>query len=79
MIQLITEPWYGDFSNTLIAMHQLRYRVFRVRMDWDVQTCGWRIRNFGINRRCGAVLRRLAGMIIFNSCAICSSWRSICS
>jgi acyl homoserine lactone synthase len=40
MIQLITEPWYGDFSNTLIAMHQLRYRVFRVRMDWDVQTSG---------------------------------------
>jgi hypothetical protein len=22
-------------------------------------TCGWRIGNFGINRRCGAVLRRL--------------------
>ena len=41
--------------------------------------CGWRIGNFGINRRGGAVLRRLAGMIIFNSCAICSSWRSICS
>src|SRR5579864_3126994 len=38
MIQLITEPCYGDFSNTLIAMHQLRYRIFRVRMNWDVQT-----------------------------------------
>jgi hypothetical protein len=28
------------------------------------EACGWRIGNFGINRRCGAVLRRLAGMII---------------
>ena len=25
----------------------------------DLITCGWRIGNFGINRRCGAVLRRL--------------------
>ena len=24
-----------------------------------IWTCGWRIGNFGINRRCGAVLRRL--------------------
>jgi hypothetical protein len=32
--------------------------------------------NFGVNRRYGAVLCRLAGVIIFNSCAICSSWRS---
>lgn len=40
MIQLITKPWYGDFSHTLIAMHQLRHRVFKVRMNWDVQTSG---------------------------------------
>ncbi|MFB9266591.1 acyl-homoserine-lactone synthase [Bradyrhizobium erythrophlei] len=40
MIQLITEPYYGEFSNTLIGIHQLRYRVFRVRMDWDVQRSG---------------------------------------
>ncbi|UFX46466.1 MULTISPECIES: acyl-homoserine-lactone synthase [Bradyrhizobium] len=40
MIQLITEPWYGDFSHTLIAMYQLRHRVFKVRMDWDVQISG---------------------------------------
>ena len=25
----------------------------------NLNTCGWRIGNFGINRRCGAVLRRL--------------------
>ncbi|WP_454651251.1 acyl-homoserine-lactone synthase [Bradyrhizobium liaoningense] len=40
MIQLITEPYYGDFSKTLVAMHQLRYRVFKSRMDWDIQTSG---------------------------------------
>lgn len=40
MIQLITQAWYGEFSQTLVAMHQLRYRVFKVRMDWDVQFSG---------------------------------------
>ena len=40
MIQLITEPCYGEFSSTLVAMHELRYRVFKTRMDWDVQTSG---------------------------------------
>ena len=40
MIQLITEPWYGEFSHTLFAIHQLRHRVFKVRMDWDVQISG---------------------------------------
>jgi len=36
MIQLITQPCYGDFSNLLVEMHQLRYRVFKTRMEWDV-------------------------------------------
>lgn len=40
MIQLITEPCYGEFSSTLVAMHELRCRVFKTRMDWDVQTSG---------------------------------------
>ncbi|WP_050419068.1 acyl-homoserine-lactone synthase [Bradyrhizobium tropiciagri] len=40
MIQLITKSLYGEFSETLAAMHQLRYRVFKVRMDWDVSTNG---------------------------------------
>lgn len=40
MIQLITEPSYGDFSSTLVAMHRLRFRVFKTRMNWDVQTSG---------------------------------------
>ncbi|MDN5005506.1 acyl-homoserine-lactone synthase [Bradyrhizobium sp. GCM10027634] len=40
MIQLITERCYGSFAETLIAMHQLRYRVFKGRLDWDVHTSG---------------------------------------
>lgn len=40
MIQLITERCYGAFAETLVAMHRLRYRVFKERLDWDVHTCG---------------------------------------
>jgi acyl homoserine lactone synthase len=40
MIQLITGQSYGEFTETLIAMHQLRYRVFKERLDWDVHTSG---------------------------------------
>jgi hypothetical protein len=38
---------------------------------WPV---GGELVNFGVNRRYGAVLCRLAGVIICNSCAICSSY-----
>ena len=40
MIQLITPPSYGEFSSTLVDMHRLRHRVFKLRMAWDVQTSG---------------------------------------
>lgn len=40
MIQLITQRRYGEFAEALIAMHQLRYRVFKERLDWDVHTSG---------------------------------------
>jgi N-acyl-L-homoserine lactone synthetase len=40
MIQLIIEPPYGEFTETLIGMHQLRYRVFKERLDWEVHTSG---------------------------------------
>ena len=40
MIQLITPPLYGQFAETLVEMHRLRYRVFKLRMAWDVQTSG---------------------------------------
>ncbi|MBW5440497.1 conjugal transfer protein TraI [Bradyrhizobium canariense] len=40
MIQLITQPSYGEFSGTLVEMHRLRHRVFKLRMAWDVQASG---------------------------------------
>lgn len=40
MIQLITPPSYGQFSDTLVEIHRLRHRVFKLRMEWDVQTSG---------------------------------------
>ena len=38
--KLITERCYGAFAETLIAMHQLRYRVFKERLDWEVHISG---------------------------------------
>ncbi|WP_338311479.1 acyl-homoserine-lactone synthase [Bradyrhizobium sp. TM239] len=40
MIQLITPSSYGEFSETLVGMHRLRHRVFKLRMAWEVQACG---------------------------------------
>ena len=37
MLQLITPLAYGAFSNDLTEMHRLRYRVFKLRLDWDVE------------------------------------------
>lgn len=40
MIQLITPERYDDFRDDLTEMHRLRYRVFKERLDWDVQVNG---------------------------------------
>jgi N-acyl-L-homoserine lactone synthetase len=40
MMQLITETYYGHFINDLAEMHRLRYRVFKNRLDWDVEISG---------------------------------------
>lgn len=40
MMQLITADYYGQFINELSEMHRLRYRVFKKRLDWDVQISG---------------------------------------
>lgn len=40
MIQLITPDRYGEFVDALSEMHRLRYRVFKERLDWDVETTG---------------------------------------
>lgn len=38
MIQLVTATSYKEFSQTLRAIYELRYRVFKLRMNWAVQT-----------------------------------------
>lgn len=40
MIQLIMPDRYGEFVDELAAMHRLRFRVFKERLDWDVQVSG---------------------------------------
>jgi acyl homoserine lactone synthase len=40
MIQLITPEFYGEFIDTLAEMHRLRFRIFKERLDWDVQVSG---------------------------------------
>ncbi|WP_158815395.1 acyl-homoserine-lactone synthase [Methylocapsa sp. S129] len=40
MIQLITVDHYGSFVGEIAEMHRLRYRVFKKRLDWDVQISG---------------------------------------
>jgi N-acyl-L-homoserine lactone synthetase len=40
MIQLITANYYGQFINDLAEMHRLRCRVFKNRLDWDVEISG---------------------------------------
>lgn len=40
MMQLITASYYGDFVGEIAEMHRLRYRVFKERLDWEVQVSG---------------------------------------
>jgi N-acyl-L-homoserine lactone synthetase len=40
MMQLITAEYYSNFIDAVTEMHRLRYRVFKERLDWDVQFSG---------------------------------------
>ena len=40
MLQLIAPEHYREFIDDLAEMHRLRYRVFKQRLDWDVQVSG---------------------------------------
>jgi acyl homoserine lactone synthase len=40
MIQLITADYYDQFVDDLSEMHRLRHRVFKERLDWEVQISG---------------------------------------
>ncbi len=37
MMQLITAAYYGNFVGEIADMHRLRYRVFKDRLDWEVE------------------------------------------
>jgi acyl homoserine lactone synthase len=40
MMQLIAAEYYGQFVSEIAEMHRLRYRVFKERLDWEVQFSG---------------------------------------
>ena len=40
MLQLITADRYNEFTDELTEMHRMRYRVFKERLGWDVETAG---------------------------------------
>jgi acyl homoserine lactone synthase len=40
MMQLITTDHYGTSLDVIAEMHCLRYRIFKERLDWDVQISG---------------------------------------
>ncbi|MBM7487771.1 N-acyl-L-homoserine lactone synthetase [Bradyrhizobium sp. USDA 3686] len=40
MMQLIMPGYYGEFIDDLAEMHRLRYRVFKQRLDWNVEISG---------------------------------------
>lgn len=40
MMQLICADYFGIFTDEIAEMHRLRHRVFKERLDWDVQISG---------------------------------------
>jgi len=40
MMHLISSEHCGTFAKEIAEMHRLRYRVFKERLDWDVQISG---------------------------------------
>jgi N-acyl-L-homoserine lactone synthetase len=40
MMQLITTDYYASFVGDIAEMHRLRYRVFKDRLDWEVEVSG---------------------------------------
>jgi acyl homoserine lactone synthase len=40
MIYAIDRRHFGSFANEIFEMHQLRFRVFKQRLNWDVTTSG---------------------------------------
>ncbi len=65
MIQLITSDSYGEFIDELADMHRLRYRVFKERLDWEVETAGdMEVDEFDALRPVYLILRDYAGHVL---------------
>lgn len=65
MLQLIEPDFFGQFIDELEAMHRLRYRVFKTRLDWDVETVGdMEVDSFDSLRPSYLLLRDRAGAAI---------------
>lgn len=65
MIQLITSDSYGDFFDDLAQMHRLRYRVFKERLDWEVETAGdMEVDEFDALQPAYLILRDYAGRVL---------------
>lgn len=64
MIQLITANRYGEFIDALTDMHRLRYRVFKQRLDWEVETAGdMEVDDFDALQPAYLLLRTLDGAV----------------
>jgi acyl homoserine lactone synthase len=64
MIQLIAPDCYEDFADDLHAMHRLRYRVFKERLDWQVKgNGGYEIDSFDALTPHYLLLRGLEGRV----------------
>ncbi|TIW24528.1 MAG: conjugal transfer protein TraI [Mesorhizobium sp.] len=64
MIQLIAPDSYEDFADDLHSMHRLRYRVFKVRLDWQVKgNGGYEIESFDAFRPHYLLLRGFEGRL----------------
>jgi len=62
MIQLITSDSYGSHLDELADMHRLRYRIFKQRLDWDVQAAGdMEVDEFDALHPCYLLLRSADG------------------
>ncbi|MET4260856.1 N-acyl-L-homoserine lactone synthetase [Bradyrhizobium sp. S3.12.5] len=64
MMLLIKPEYYGEFVDDLAEMHRLRYRVFKQRLDWDVQVSGDKeVDEFDVVRPVHLLLRSFEGRL----------------
>lgn len=78
MIQLIAPDCHEDFADDLHAMHRLRYRVFKERLDWQVKgNGGYEVDSFDALRPLYLLLRGSDGSVD-GACASCPPQGRLC-